>query len=497
MINIRPDLTLYDKLSHMSRYNIQDDDDINIGGSGFFRIPDRDVYRRTLTSFGTVHTYFHNRLQGRTFKDRIILQPHYSSLQNIVAPFGSTAQPADGVCSYFLRRGLIKPNKTQMTTAVWSADARWLVLGTVSGNIALWEGDTLKVHKVVDILAHVTYDGEKKIEGFAITAMAWSHHRNLLVSGDERGLIQYCDETFREVRTIPEAHSGAIRGLSYSCLDSKLVSCSDDSMLHIWTVGMGYDKPDMTLKGHVSDVKCVEWHPYRSLIASGSRDSTLRLWDPRTNAAVSNLTGHKKQVNCCSWSENGNWLASGSKDGLIKIYDIRTLREVELLRGHNSDVCSLAWHPHHDTLLLSGGYNGSLIYWLAGHNQAAHTVLVDAHRQSVDAIAWHPAGHCVGTASHDGILKFWCRAPPGGKLEPDVRDFQDAPTVAYGPLAVGQPAVLPAPVAVAASSSSFAAASSYQSSKRGSDSNQHRFSQRGQGDAGSTGTAGRKRPRDY
>ena len=32
-------------------------------------------------------------------------------------------------------------------------------------------------------------------------------------------------------------------------------------------------------------------------------------------------------------------------------------------------VCSMAWHPIHETLMLSGGYNGSLIYWIAGQNQ--------------------------------------------------------------------------------------------------------------------------------
>jgi polyadenylation factor subunit 2 len=36
-----------------------------------------------------------------------------------------------------------------------------------------------------------------------------------------------------------------------------------------------------------------------------------------------------------------------------------------------AQVCSMAWHPIHESLLLSGGYNGSLIYWLAGQNQVS------------------------------------------------------------------------------------------------------------------------------
>lgn len=275
------------------------------GAGGAYKVPDKDVYRRTITTFGTVTNYLQNRIYVRTSRDKRMLQPHFSSLQKLTAPFANVLNPADGVCAHFLKRGLIKPQKTQMTAAVWSADARWLVLGTVTGDLALWEGDTLKVHKVVSLPAHKIFDGEDVVDVVPITAMAWNSHGNLLASGDRDGLIQYCDETFREVKKIPEAHTGPIRGLSYSPLDSKLVSCSDDSLLHVWTVGE--ERPLCTLTGHQSDVKCVDWHPYRSLVASGSRDSTLRLWDPRAGQQLTTLMGHKKQINCLTWNENGNW----------------------------------------------------------------------------------------------------------------------------------------------------------------------------------------------
>ncbi len=76
--------------------------------------------------------------------------------------------------------------------------------------------------------------------------------------------------------------------------------------------------------------------------------------------------------------------------------------------------------------------------------QAPHTIIADAHRQSIDIVVFHPSGHCLASASHDGILKFWCREPPGSKLDNDAnKEFQDNPIVAYGPLQVGSTNVIP------------------------------------------------------
>jgi len=121
------------------------------GEDDVFRVPDKDVYRKNISSFGSIHTYLESRFHVRKHADRRIMQPHYTHLKHIMTPYGNRANPADGVCTKFLRKGLIKPNKIQMNVAVWSADSRWLVLGTQSGDIALWEGDTLKVRLLLCI----------------------------------------------------------------------------------------------------------------------------------------------------------------------------------------------------------------------------------------------------------------------------------------------------------------------------------------------------------
>lgn len=67
------------------------------------------------------------------------------------------------------------------------------------------------------------------------------------------------------------------------------------------------------------------------------------------------------------------------------------------------------------------------------------SLIRDAHRLSIDVLAWHPSGNLLASTSHDLILKFWCREPPGSKLEPASSEVnQENPPVYYqGPIPPG------------------------------------------------------------
>ena len=140
----------------------------------------------------------------------------------------------------------------------------------------------------------------------------------------------------------------------------------------------------------------------------------MKLWDAKGGKCVGTLHDHKNQVTCLRWNVNGNWFVTGCKDQTLKVHDVRTMREIECFKGHTRDVTSVAWHPQHETLLASGGYDGSINYWIVGSgSEDAAATIKGGHEAAVWSLNWHPAGHVLCSGSNDNTTKFWCRNRPG------------------------------------------------------------------------------------
>jgi len=74
------------------------------------------------------------------------------------------------------------------------------------------------------------------------------------------------------------------------------------------------------------------------------------------------LTEHKSQVRAVAYSKNGRLIASGSSDNTIILYDANTLKCKAVLEGHKSYVMSINFSPD-GTLLVSGSYDKTLKLW--------------------------------------------------------------------------------------------------------------------------------------
>ncbi|XP_073125833.1 polyadenylation factor subunit 2-like isoform X2 [Henckelia pumila] len=67
---------------------------------------------------------------------------------------------------------------------------------------------------------------------------------------------------------------------SFCRTDLKFCSCSDDTTVKVWDFAKCQE--ERSLSGHGWDVKCVDWHPSKSLLVSGGKDNLVKLWDAKS-----------------------------------------------------------------------------------------------------------------------------------------------------------------------------------------------------------------------
>ncbi|MEG4110672.1 MULTISPECIES: WD40 repeat domain-containing protein [unclassified Microcoleus] len=162
-----------------------------------------------------------------------------------------------------------------------------------------------------------------------------------------------------------------------------------------------------TSLGHEAEISAIVVSPDSQVIASGSADTTIKIWNLETGKLIctfGNLLtwgAHKAGIVSLAFSPIAQTLASSSSDGTIKLWNLRSRECSQTIKGYAN---CLALSPDGQTL-ATGGWDRNI--QLRQLSNPDSSITLAGHFNSINAIAFSPDGRTVISASADGNIKFW------------------------------------------------------------------------------------------
>jgi WD40 repeat protein/tRNA A-37 threonylcarbamoyl transferase component Bud32 len=210
---------------------------------------------------------------------------------------------------------------------------------------------------------------------------------------------------WRCVQTL-RGHSSMVNAIAISPDGQLIASGSNDNTIKIWQLSNGKLLRHLGrwFSGHSNMVHSVAFSPHDQLLASGSWDNTIKIWQVNTGKELTTLTGHTNWVNSVAFSPDGKLLASGSADSTIKIWQVHTNREIQTFIGHTDSVWSVAWSQNGE-ILASGSADYTIKLWHV--NTGREITTLTGHSFFVNCVAWSQNGEMLASASSDNTIKLW------------------------------------------------------------------------------------------
>jgi len=289
-----------------------------------------------------------------------------------------------------------------------------LVAACESGSILVYKKDVVEAARKGAVKPDVlkTHQGP-------VVALAWHGGPILASAGADKKLIFWKMPEGKPVQTA--MLESLPRALAMSPDGKTLASAGEDNLVHLWDVASA--KPGAKLKDHADWINCLAWSADGKQLASGDLLGRVLVWDVSGAKKIADLPAKPSPppktppepvaAHALTFAADGKGVLVGDANGLIQHVNLADGKTVRTFTGHTGPVTALALHPA-GAVLFSASKDRTVKLWNAAAPQPASQAIknLEGHGAWIHGLAFLADFTRAASIGADQTMRIWDFAEP-------------------------------------------------------------------------------------
>ncbi len=160
-------------------------------------------------------------------------------------------------------------------------------------------------------------------------------------------------------------------------------------------------------QGHSYDISSITYSPDGSLLASGSNDGKIKLWDTSNSTCIITFTEHTSKISDLKFAPNkNNVLISSSYDGTVRAYDLIKYRNFRIMTTPTPTQLNCLAVDFSGEIICAGGMDPfSIFVWALKSGDLID--ILRGHTAPISCLAFSTTKDLLVSGSWDKSVKLW------------------------------------------------------------------------------------------
>ncbi|RKU30870.1 hypothetical protein C6497_04125 [Candidatus Poribacteria bacterium] len=297
-------------------------------------------------------------------------------------------------------KGLFADKPGQINALAFSHDSKTLAsAGFANTIIQLWDlqsGNKISKHRF-------------RSQTESISGLVFSQDGSRLIFNKKYGALRHWDINSKKV-VFSSNNLEYHQAITYSKVLNVFAIGKQDGKISLFDASTGARQRDLIgltslFKTDGNGIWTLAFSQDGSILVSGDRSKTVRLWNTESRRLQASFSGHDNGITTVVISHDGGILVCGDAKNKIILWDTQTREKRGELIGHTNGICSLVFSPD-GTILASGSYDGTIRFWDPVIGEEI-SIFAEGHTKWITSLAFTKDDKMLISTDFNGTVHQW------------------------------------------------------------------------------------------